>query len=209
MDYNTEREKLIMPEYGRYIHQYAQYIKTIESRQERTQAAHALISIMATLNPGLRDSSDYRRKLWDHLMIIADYELDVDNPYPMPDRAMLEERPSPVKYDFEEIDKRHYGKLIERMAKKIPEYEGEEREVLISLIANTMKKNYLNWNKNAVDDSTILEDLRRYVPKGVEIPDDLQLLETRDLVNRPASSQRGSSKSQQKHRSRRQNKKNK
>ena len=209
MNYNTEREKLIMPEYGRYIHQYAQHIKTIESRQERTQAAHALISIMATLNPGLRDSSDYRRKLWDHLMIIADYELDVDNPYPMPDRAMLEERPSPVKYDFEEIDKRHYGKLIERMAKKIPEYEGEEREVLISLIANTMKKNYLNWNKNAVDDSTILEDLRRYVPKGVEIPDDLQLLETRDLVNRSASSQRGSSKSQQKHRSRRQNKKNK
>ena len=142
-------------------------------------------------------------------MIITDYELDVDNPYPMPDRAMLEERPSPVKYDFKEIDKRHYGKLIERMAKKIPEYEGEEREVLISLIANTMKKNYLNWNKNAVDDSTILEDLRRYVPKGVEIPDDLQLLETRDLVNRSASSQRGSSKSQQKHRSRRQNKKNK
>ncbi|MGI6479488.1 MAG: DUF4290 domain-containing protein [Salinivirgaceae bacterium] len=209
MNYNTEREKLIMPEYGRYIHQYAQHIKTIESRQERTQAAHALISIMATLNPGLRDSSDYRRKLWDHLMIITDYELDVDNPYPMPDRAMLEERPSPVKYDFKEIDKRHYGKLIERMAKKIPEYEGEEREVLISLIANTMKKNYLNWNKNAVDDSTILEDLRRYVPKGVEIPDDLQLLETRDLVNRSASSQRGSSKSQQKHRSRRQNKKNK
>lgn len=209
MDYNTEREKLIMPEYGRYIHQYAQHIKTIESRQERTQAAHALISIMATLNPGLRDSSDYRRKLWDHLMIITDYELDVDNPYPMPDRAMLEERPSPVKYDFKEIDKRHYGKLIERMAKKIPEYEGEERKVLISLIANTMKKNYLNWNKNAVDDSTILEDLRRYVPKGVEIPDDLQLLETRDLVNRSASSQRGSSKSQQKHRSRRQNKKNK
>ena len=209
MNYNTEREKLIMPEYGRYIHQYAQHIKTIESRQERTQAAHALISIMATLNPGLRDSSDYRRKLWDHLMIITDYELDVDNPYPMPDRAMLEERPSPVKYDFKEIDKRHYGKLIERMAKKIPEYEGEEREVLISLIANRMKKNYLNWNKNAVDDSTILEDLRRYVPKGVEIPDDLQLLETRDLVNRSASSQRGSSKSQQKHRSRRQNKKNK
>jgi hypothetical protein len=209
MNYNTEREKLIMPEYGRYIHQYAQHIKTIESRQERTQAAHALISIMATLNPGLRDSSDYRRKLWDHLMIITDYELDVDNPYPMPDRAMLEERPSPVKYDFKEIDKRHYGKLIQRMAKKIPEYEGEEREVLISLIANTMKKNYLNWNKNAVDDSTILEDLRRYVPKGVEIPDDLQLLETRDLVNRSASSQRGSSKSQQKHRSRRQNKKNK
>ncbi|HPW66181.1 MAG TPA: DUF4290 domain-containing protein [Salinivirgaceae bacterium] len=209
MDYNTEREKLIMPEYGRYIHQYAQYIKTIESRQERTQAAHALISIMATLNPGLRDSSDYRRKLWDHLMIIADYELDVDNPYPMPDRAMLEERPSPVKYDFEEIDKRHYGKLIERMAKKIEEYEGEEREVLISLVANTMKKNYLNWNKNAVSDSTILQDLRRYVPKSVEIPDDLQLLETRDLVNRPASSQRSNSKTQQKHRSRRQNKKSK
>lgn len=209
MNYNTEREKLIMPEYGRYIHQYAQYIKTIESRQERTQAAHALISIMATLNPGLRDSSDYRRKLWDHLMIIADYELDVDNPYPMPDRAMLEERPSPVKYDFEEIDKRHYGKLIERMAKKIEEYEGEEREVLISLVANTMKKNYLNWNKNAVSDSTILQDLRRYVPKSVEIPDDLQLLETRDLVNRPASSQRSNSKTQQKHRSRRQNKKSK
>ncbi|HOG20610.1 MAG TPA: DUF4290 domain-containing protein [Salinivirgaceae bacterium] len=209
MDYNTEREKLIMPEYGRYIHQYAQHIKTIESRQERTQAAHALISIMATLNPGLRDSSDYRRKLWDHLMIITDYELDVDNPYPMPDRAMLEERPSPIKYDFKEIDKRHYGKLIERMAKKIPEYEGEEREVLISLIANTMKKNYLNWNKNTVDDSTILEDLRRYVPKGVEIPNDLQLLETRDLVSRPASSKKSSSKSQQSKRGRRQNKKSK
>ncbi len=210
MDYNSEREKLRMPEYGRYIHQYAKHITTLPTRQERTKAAYALVSIMATLNPGLRDSPDYKRKLWDHLMIITNYSLDVESPYQMPDKTMFEERPETVTYDFDNIEKRHYGKLIERMARRIQNYEGEEREILISLVANTMKKNYLNWNKNAVNDSTIIQDLKHLVIDNIEIPDTIQLSDTRDLINRSITNQKSNTKSQQsKYRNRKQNKKGK
>ena len=211
MDYNTERDKLKLPEYGRYVHSYVQYIKTLESRDERTKASYALVSVMGYLNPALRDTSDFKRKLWDHLMIIADFDLDVDSPFPMPDRALLEEKPQAVGYEDGNIMKRHYGKLVERMAKRIPEYQGEEQEILISLIANTMKKNYLNWNKNAVNDSTIIQDLQKMSPEGIEISESLQLSDTRDLVNKNKSIQKSNPKQQQmnKHKNRKPIKKNK
>ncbi len=203
MDYNTEREKLKLPEYGRYVHDYVQHIKTIPTREERTKAAYALVSVMGYLNPALRDTSDFKRKLWDHLMIIADFVLDVESPFPMPDKELLAEKPQPVRYDFNDIRKRHYGKLVERMARRIPDFEDEEREVLISLVANTMKKNYLNWNKNAVEDNTIIQDLKRLIPDEVEISETMQLSDTRDLINRTKIVQKINPKQQQnKHRNR-------
>jgi hypothetical protein len=203
MDYNTERDKLKLPEYGRYVHDYVQYIKTIPTRDERTKAAYALVSVMGYLNPALRDTSDFKRKLWDHLMIIADFDMDVDSPFPMPDKELLSEKPQQVRYDFNDIRKRHYGKLVERMARRIPEFEGEEREVLISLVANTMKKNYLNWNKNAVEDITIIQDLKRLIPEEVEISETMQLSDTRDLINRTKIVQKINPKQQQnKHKNR-------
>lgn len=203
MDYNTEREKLKMPEYGRYINSYVEALKKMPTREERTKAAHALVSVMAQLNAGLRNTSDYKHKLWDHLVIIADYDLDVDNPYPMPDRTMFSVHPSHIGYNDNNIQKRHYGKIVERIVSKIPEYNGEEREILITLVANAMKRNYLNWNKNAVSDTTIINDLRQLLPENVEVSNTIKLSEPNELISKTQQTQKQNNKSQKnKHRNR-------
>ncbi|MDD2564139.1 MAG: DUF4290 domain-containing protein [Salinivirgaceae bacterium] len=209
MDYNTERESLRLPEYGRYIHEYVQQIKAMSTKEERTKAAHSLITVMGNLNPSLKDTSDYKRKLWDHLIIISNFELDVDNPFPMPDKELLEEKPHAVGYNSGKIMRRHYGKLVERMASHIVDYEGEEREILISLVANTMKKNYLNWNKNVVNDSTIIQDLQHLTPDEVVIQDNLQLSEIKDLVSKQKNPPKNIPKQQNKYKNRKTIKKTK
>jgi len=175
MDYNTVREKLQLPEYGRYIHNFVEIIKALPTKEERTKAAHSLVNVMGSLNSSLRDTSDFRRKLWDHIFIISDYDLDVDCPFPMPDRKMLSEKPQPVKYANSRMLKPHYGKIIEQIAQCIPNYEGEQKDELISLVANTMKKNYINWNKCTVADQTILSDLKQMCPQSLEISDEMKL----------------------------------
>lgn len=190
MDYNTEREKLILPEYGRYVHDYIEKIKTFPTKEERTKAANAIVNVMAGINHTLRESSDFRRKLWDHLMIIANFDLDVDDPYPIPDKYLLEEKPEPIDYDNVEIKKRHYGKIIERIAQRISDYEGEEREALISIVANAMKKNYINWNKSSVNDLTILNDLKEMCPDCDDISNEMKLIESRDLMNKSKNGQK-------------------
>lgn len=207
MDYNTDRDNLKLPEYGRYVHEYVQLIKAMPTKEERTKAAHALTTVMGNLNPSLKDSSDFKRKLWDHLIIISNFELDVNNPFPMPDKELLEEKPQEVGYNSGKIMRRHYGKLAERMAKHIADYQGEEREILISLVANTMKKNYLNWNKNVVNDSTIIQDLQKLTSNDVIIPDDLQLSEIKDLVNKQKNTPKNNPKQQNKYKNRKPGKK--
>lgn len=181
MDYNTDRSKLKMPEYGRYIQECVEHLKRIPGREERTRAANAVMAMMARTNPAQMPAADLKRKMWDHLVILADYDIDVDSPFPMPDRKLLEERPQPLGYDKTPIARRHYGKLNERMARKIGEFQGEEREALAQLVANTMKRSYLSWNKNEVDDTIIIRDLREAMGGDCELPAGLQLSDTRTL----------------------------
>ena len=183
LDYNTSREQLILPEYGRSIHKMVQHVCNIADRDERNKAAKSLIAIMGNLNPHLRDVNDFKHKLWDHLYIISDFKIDIDSPYPIPLREVINEKPRRVPYRTERIRFKHYGKNIEMMVKKITGMdEGEEKQAYIGMIANLMKKFYLTWNKEAVHDEVIYKDLREISKGEINIGAEVKLSETRDLL---------------------------
>jgi hypothetical protein len=182
-DYNTGRKKLVLPEYGRNIQKMIKYAVSLEDREERNRAVRAIIGIMGNMNPHLRDVSDFKHKLWDHLAIISDFQLDIDSPYTAPTLETLREKPRSVPYNTYNIRFKHYGKIIEQLIQKAVEHkEGPEKEVLIKLIANHMKKSYLTWNREAVTDEVIFQDLKE-LSGGKLIPDKaLKLSETRDIL---------------------------
>jgi hypothetical protein len=160
MEYNTQREHLEMTEYGRYVKQMVEFIKTMPGKESRTKAANAIVHAMMTVQPGPRDMIDYKRKLWDHLMLMSDFKLDVDSPYPLPEpnkKEIAQFLNYSVPY---EVRFRFYGRYVEKMVKKAVEMEdGEDKTELVRLIANTMKKLYLTWNKDSVKDEIIIEQL--------------------------------------------------
>jgi hypothetical protein len=159
-DYNSSRKKLQLPEYGRHVHNMVDLILEMEDRDRRTQAAYAIIEVMGNLNPYLRDIPDFKHKLWDHLAIMANFKLDIDYPYDPPSRDILMEKPHKVPYSQREIKYRHYGHTMELMIRKAIEFdEGKEKDILVWQLANHMKKSYLTWNKDFVEDEKILEDL--------------------------------------------------
>ena len=162
-NYNTQLKKLSLPEYGRNIQQMVDYCCTIPDKDERTRCAYTIIKTMGNIFPQLRDEADYKHKLWDHLAIMSDFKLDIDYPYEIVKEENLETKPEPVKYKLEHIKMRHYGKIIERMIERACEYpEGKEKDALIMLIANHMKKVIYLINKEDVEDAKIFKDLAFY-----------------------------------------------
>jgi hypothetical protein len=160
-DYNTSRNKLILPEYGRNIQKMVEYIMTVDDHAERNRLAHAVIIIMGNMNPHLRDINDFKHKLWDHLAMMSDFKLDIDYPYEVPRPEEFTEKPRPVHYNNNDIKYRHYGRVIEMMIEEASKFpEGEEKDELTKLIANHMKKSYMTWNRESVTDDTIFHDLR-------------------------------------------------
>ena len=162
-NYNTQLKKLALPEYGRNIQQMVDYCCTIPDKDERTRCAYTIIKTMGNIFPQLRDEADYKHKLWDHLAIMSDFKLDIDYPYEIVKEENLETKPEPVKYKLEHIKMRHYGKIIERMIERACEYpEGKEKDALIMLIVNHMKKVIYLINKEDVEDAKIFKDLAFY-----------------------------------------------
>jgi len=160
LEYNTEREHLIIPEYGRHMQKMINYAKSLETKEERNKTAKAIISVMGNLQPHLRDVPDFQHKLWDQLFIMADFELDADSPYPMPSKEFLELRPEPLKYPQNFPKYRFYGNNIKTMIDVANTWEeGDLKEALIFTIANHMKKCFLNWNKDTVEDDVIFQHL--------------------------------------------------
>ncbi|HET8803323.1 MAG TPA: DUF4290 domain-containing protein [Aequorivita sp.] len=160
IEYNTERPKLIIPEYGRHIQKMVDQAIVIEDKQERNKIAKSIIAVMGNLNPHLRDVPDFQPMLWDQLFIISDFKLDVDSPFPIPTREELMERPDPLKYPQNFPKYRFYGNNIKRMIDVANGWEeGDKKEGLILTIANHMKKCFLNWNKDTVEDDVIFEHL--------------------------------------------------
>jgi len=160
LEYNTEREHLIIPEYGRHMQKMIHFAKTRETKEERDKVAKAIIAVMGNMQPHLRDVPDFQHKLWDQLFIMADFELDVDSPYPKPSRELLAERPDPLKYPQNFPKYRFYGNNIKTMVDVANTWEdGELKEALIFTIANHMKKCFLNWNKDTVEDDVIYQHL--------------------------------------------------
>ncbi|PNQ72876.1 DUF4290 domain-containing protein [Hanstruepera neustonica] len=161
LEYNSEREHLIIPEYGRHLQKMINYAKTRESKEERNKLARAIISVMGNLQPHLRDVPDFQHKLWDQLFIMSNFELDADSPFEKPSKDVLAERPEPLKYPQNHPKYRFYGNNIKTMIDVANTWEdGEMKEALVYTIANHMKKCFLNWNKDTVEDDVIFEHLR-------------------------------------------------
>ncbi len=184
-DYNTSREKMAIPEYGRNIHKMVQHISTLEDREERNKAARTVIAIMGNMNPHLRDINDFKHKLWDHLAIISEFKLDIDSPYEPPAISTLTEKPKTVPYNDYPIRYKHYGKILEQMIMAATEMEeGEKKEALIQMIANHMKKSYLTWNRSQVTDDIIFNDLRELSGGKIDRGSELRLSESKDILSR-------------------------
>lgn len=172
-----------MPEYGRNIQNMVDYTMTIQDREERQQAAQTIIDVMGNLYPYLRDVPDFKHKLWDHLAIMTDFELDIDYPYELPTRTLLESKPEIIPYNTGKIKYRHYGYVVQQMIQRAAEYEeGPEKDSLIQMIADHMKKCYLTWNKETVDDEKVMADFVELSKGKIDVPEDFQLKETKTLI---------------------------
>jgi len=160
LEYNTEREFLIIPEYGRHLQKMVNQVLEIKDRDERNKMAKAIIDVMGNLNPHLRDVPDFQHKIWDQLFIMSDFKLDADSPYPKPLREVLEARPEPLGYPQNFPKYRFYGNNIKKMIDvAIGWEEGEMKKALVHVIATHMKKCFLSWNKDTVDDAVIYNHL--------------------------------------------------
>jgi hypothetical protein len=179
MEYNTSRSKMNISEYGRNIQKMIEHIMSIEDREKRNQLTRATINVMGQLNPHLRDVNDFKHKLWDHLFIMSDFNLDVDSPYPKPSAQMLARKPEKLTYPSNNITYKHYGRHIERIIEKACELEdGEEKTALIKLIANHLKKSYLTWNRDAVTDEEIASHLSKLSEGRLELHESVKLIQT-------------------------------
>lgn len=187
MEYFTGLKKLVLPEYGRNIQNMVDHALTIEDRAERTRCAKTIITLMGNMFPHLRNVEDFKYKLWDHLAIMSDFQLDIDYPYEIVKKENLYSRPDTAPYKTGRIRYRHYGIVIENMIDKVFEYpeDSPQRTQLIGLIANHMKKSFISWNKENVDDAKIFKDLAEYTKGKIVItPDMLKLIETKENIPR-------------------------
>ena len=176
MEYNTTREKLILPEYGRNVQNMIAHAMDLRDRSERNSAAQAIIEVMGQLNPHLRDVDDYRPKLWTHLFVMSDFKLDVDSPYEIPNQEVLSEKPGAMVYPKGRIKYGHYGKYTEKILSDSKEIEDPEaKEALKVSMANFMKLQYLTHNNNAVENNVIAENIKELSNNELvlENPDDL------------------------------------
>ena len=177
MLYNTSRNQLVMPEYGRNIQRMVDYLRTIEDPEKRQKNAQSIIELMGVLNPHLKNVEDFRHKLWDHLFLIADFDLDVVSPYPIPTRESLFRRPDTLPYPVKGRQHKHLGKNLTNVLKKaLDEKDEEKRRGFTQSIAYYMKLAYGNWHKEAVHDDMIKEELSvlsngelEYVPGGTRM----------------------------------------
>ena len=175
MTYNTQREKLILPEYGRGIQEMVDICIGIEDRAQRQLCAETIIDIMATMNPESRQQPDFEHKLWDQLAILSDYRLDIDYPFEVVKKEDMQTRPRPLKYPMQRIRFRHYGHLTEAFMRQLRDMpEGPEREELAGMMANYMKRSLYNWNRDAMDDGKVDADLATYTDGTAHIPTGFQ-----------------------------------
>ncbi len=186
MNYNTQLKKLALPEYGRNIQNMVDYCVSITDSEERQRCANSIINIMGNLFPHLRDVSDFKHILWDHLAIMADFKLDIDYPYEIIKKENLYAKPPRIPYNNSRIRYRHYGKTLELMISKANELEtGEERDYLIKLLANQLKKSFLTWNKESVDDRKIFKDLDELSQGKIVLnEEEYKLTESREILAR-------------------------
>jgi hypothetical protein len=184
LEYNSERPHLIIPEYGRHLQKLIDQATVIEDRDERNKIAKYIIQVMGSLNPHLRDVPDFQHKLWDQIFIMSDFKLDVDSPYPIPSREVLQLKPDILNYPQNFPKYRFYGNNIKYMIDVANKWEeGELKSALVKVIANHMKKSYLSWNKDTVKDDVIFEHLFELSGGKINLTQSSEeLLNTTDLM---------------------------
>lgn len=192
MDYNTQRKQLKMPEYGRHIQKMIEYVASIEDRDKRNEQILAVIDVMGILNPQLRDISDFKHKLWDHVQIISDFHIDIDSPYPTPTRETLNTKPNPIPLEKKPIKAACYGRNIQNMIEVIAGHEDSEvKDYMIKTIAEYMRQQYLIWNKDTVSDETIFNDIRMLSDGRIKIPEGMKLTSVSSQQNYGRNGQSG------------------
>ena len=194
LEYNSERPHLIIPEYGRHVQKLVDYCVTLETKDERNTVALAIIDVMGNLQPHLRDVPDFKHKLWDQLSIMSDFKLDAESPYLKPSKDALLEKPQSLAYPVSTNKYRFYGNNIQAMIDTVSSWEkGDMKEALVLTIANHMKKCFLNWNKDTVEDSIIFSHLFELSDGKIDIRNsDVVLSESKNLLKKRNTQGQGS-----------------
>ena len=170
LDYNTQREKLVMPEYGREIQKMVDYAIGLDSKAERQRCAQAIVKMMETKVPQLRDNADYHQTLWDHLYMMGRKQLDIDWPFDVSAAEKIHDKPQPIPLPKEHIKLRHYGKLVEELFEKLKTMPaGEERDALTYYTANQMKRDLTTWGHGSMDDERVASDLAHYTDGVIQL----------------------------------------
>ncbi len=202
--YNTQRKRLPMPEYGRSIQNLVDYTLTIEDRAKRQRCAEAIIQLMGNMFPQWRDVPDFNHKLWDHLALMSDYKLDIDYPVEIVRAEKAHERPRKLEYHKSPIHYRHYGNILEKFIKVLATYpEGKDKEQLVTLVANHMKRSMLQWNPTVASDKKVVTDLRDMTDGAIvltEVELAAQTANMKQQQDKNARSNNGSKKSKAKNR---------
>jgi len=190
MEYNTQREKLKINDYGRNVVKLINYAKQLATREERTRTANTIVDVMAQLNPKIKERTDYRHILWDHLMVLANYELDVDCPYEINREESVRFQPRRIPLPTGTIRYRHYGRALENMIRAVADMPaGDERDQLTAQIAHTMKRQYLQWNRDTVDDSLIADQLGELSDGRLTLPAGFRFHDSKDVLGNIVTAQ--------------------
>ncbi|MCI5817788.1 MAG: DUF4290 domain-containing protein [Prevotella sp.] len=170
LDYNTQREQLIQPEYGREVQKMVEYAVSLNDKEERQLCAKTIISIMERMFPQSKENADYKQKLWDHLAIMSDFKLDIDYPVDISKAKSMEQKPQPIGYSKEKNPVKHYGSLVFQLFERLKTMPaGKERDALTKLTANQMKRNLIQWSHGSNDDEKIISDLARFTDGIIQL----------------------------------------
>ncbi|MDB9709476.1 DUF4290 domain-containing protein [Salibacteraceae bacterium] len=199
MEYNTQRKPLALGEYGRYVQEMVEHTMAIEDREERNKAAQAIIQLMTVMNPSYKGNDELINKLWDDLYVMSNFQLDVDAPYPKPEPA-VNIQAEKIEYPKGDFKYRHYGKSIENLIEVAKSIEDkDEQQALTQLIAHLMKRSYLNYNRDSVNEEMIIDQLKEMSGGLLKLNDNFRFQHTNDILgSQPRNSSKSSSKSRSK-----------
>ncbi len=170
LDYNTQRSRLVLPEYGREVQDMVDYALTLENKSDRQRCANTIIATMERMLPQVKENADYKQKLWDQLALMSNFELDIDWPYDISEAKTIQAKPEPMSYPMSHIPIRHYGKMLFDMFDRLQEMEpGRERDALARLTANQMKRDLMQWSHGHSDDEKVADDLARFTNGKIQL----------------------------------------
>ena len=176
MQYNTAKDHLTIPEYGRHVQNMINHAISLTDKKKQQECVDAIIAFMGQMNPHLRDVKEFTHKLWDHLHIMSDFSLNVESPYPRPEMKKLAEKPEVMKYPGNKIRFSYYGCTIPNMIETALKMNGAERDIMTGMIANQMKKSYILFNESSVDNNIIRLHLKQLSNNGLELPLDFEFI---------------------------------